>query len=142
MGKAPMWFVVVAVLALLWNLLGCTAYLIDVLKFTGDVAKMSAADQAAYALRPAWAVGATAVAVWFGAAGCVGLIMRRTWAMPLLVLSLLGVIVQDVALFALASGTAVPTTAWVLQGVVLAVAVGLVWLARVAGRRHWLYARA
>ncbi len=142
MGKVPKWFVIVAVLALLWNLLGCAAYLMDVMRSADDIARMSAAEQALYAARPAWAVGATAVAVWLGAAGCVGLVMRRTWALPLLVLSLLGVIVQDVYLFGMTGGIAIPGSVYAIQVLVLAVAIALVWLARLGQRNNWLYARA
>jgi len=85
-----------------------------------DVARMSAAQQALYAARPAWSVAATATAVWSGAAGCVGLIVRQRWAMPLLIASLSALVVQDAWLFAL-SGSAAQTApvALLLQGLVL-----------------------
>jgi hypothetical protein len=137
MEQAPKWFLPVAIAALLWNLLGCAAYLSDVMLTPEDVAKMSAAQQAMYAARPAWSVGATAIAVWGGAAGCLGLIMRKRWAMPLLLASLAALIVQDVALFVLTKAQAGPT-AVVLQGVVLLIAVGLLLLARKATARGWI----
>lgn len=138
MNTAPKWFVPVAVLALLWNLLGCVAYLHDVMLTPEDVAKMGAAQQAMYAARPEWAVGATAFAVWFGLAGCLGLILRRRWSLPLLAISLLGVIVQDVALFGLMRGVAIPGAAYGLQGLVLLVSVGLAWMGLTGTHRNWL----
>lgn len=139
MEQAPKWFVPVAIAALLWNLLGCFAYLSDAMLTADDLAKMTAAQQALYAARPAWSVGATAVAVWGGAAGCLGLIMRKRWATPLLTASLGGVILQDISLLML-SGAMAETGATVLalQGLVLLVAVGLVLLARKAVARGWL----
>lgn len=137
MQQAPKWFMPVAVIALLWNLLGCAAYLSDVMLTPEDVAKMSAAQQAMYAARPTWSVGATAIAVWGGAAGCVGLIMRKRWAMPLLLASLAALVVQDVALFVLTKAQAGPT-ALVLQGMVLLIAIGLLLLARKAAARGWI----
>lgn len=137
MNTAPKWFLPVAVIALLWNLLGCMAYLSDVRLTPEDVAKLDAAQQAMYAARPAWAVAATAVAVWGGAAGSLGLILRRRWATPLLMASLLAVIVQDYALFVL-SGAAADTIALSLQGLVLLIAIGLLLLARKAARLGWL----
>jgi hypothetical protein len=124
---------------MIWNLLGCAAYLADVTITQEDVAKMSAAQQALYASRPAWAVAATAIAVWGGAAGCLGLILRKRWATWLLIASLGGVIIQDVGLFALseAASQAGPI-AFVLQGLVLVVAVGLVLLSRKASARAWI----
>lgn len=139
MNPAPKWYLPVAILALLWNLLGCVAYLGDVMLTPDDIAKMSPDQQALYAARPAWAVAATAIAVWGGAAGCLGLVLRRRWALPLLLLSLAGVIVQDVALFVVSSAAAqAGTVAYVLQGLVLAIAIGLVLLARKAIARGWI----
>ena len=139
MNPAPKWYLPVAILALLWNLLGCAAYLGDVMLTPDDIAKMSPDQQALYAARPAWAVAATAIAVWGGAAGCLGLVLRRRWALPLLLLSLAGVIVQDAALFVLSSAAAqAGTVAYVLQGLVLAIAIGLVLLARKAIARGWI----
>jgi uncharacterized membrane protein YjjB (DUF3815 family) len=139
MNKAPKWYMPVAIVALLWNLIGCAAYLADVTLTPEDVAKMSAAQQALYNSRPAWAVAATAIAVWGGAAGCVGLILRRRWATPLLIASLAGVIVQDIGLFGMTDVVAQEgPKVLVLQGLVLVIAIGLVLLARKATARGWL----
>jgi hypothetical protein len=64
----PKWFRPLAVVALIWNLLGCAAYLADVTLTAEDVARMTPAQQELYAARPKWAVAATATAVWAGAA--------------------------------------------------------------------------
>lgn len=139
MNQPPKWFRVVAILALIWNLLGCAAYLSDAMMSAEDVAKLSPAHQELYNTRPSWAVSATAVAVWFGAAGSLALILRKRWATILLVLSLLGVIAQDYWLFlgsraAEVSGTGVV----VMQGLVLIIAIALVALSLRASKRGWL----
>ena len=139
MKPAPRWFLPVAVVALIWNLIGCAAYLSDVTLSAEDVAKMSATEQALYASRPAWSVGATAVAVWGGALGCLGLCLRKRWTTWLLVASLAGVIVQDLNLFFLSgAGSQAGMTTVVLQGLVLAIGVGLVVLARRALAQGWI----
>ena len=136
---APKWFLPVGVVALIWNLLGCAAYLADVTLSAEDVAKMSAAQQALYASRPAWAISATAVAVWAGALGCVALCLRKRWATWALVASLAGIIVQDLSLFVLSdAGSQAGITVFVLQGLVFAVGVGLVVLARKASAQGWI----
>ena len=138
MERVPKWYLPLAIIALLWNLLGCAAYLSDAMLTPADLAKLTAAQQAMHAARPAWSVAATAIAVWGGAVGCIGLIMRKRWSSPILAASLAGVIVQDVSLFGL-SKAAAPAggVAIVLQGLVLLVAVGLVLLARKASARGW-----
>jgi hypothetical protein len=139
MSQLPKWYLPVTIAALLWNLMGCGAYLSDVMLTAEDVAKMSADQQALYASRPAWAVAATAVAVWGGALGSLGLILRRRWALPLLSASLIGLVVQDVAMFVLSDVLKVYGSVVLgLQGLVLAIAVALLWFARVANAKGWL----
>jgi len=139
MESAPKWFSTVAVVALLWNLLGCFAYVSDVMLTPEAVAKMTAAQQAMYAARPAWSVAATAFAVWGGALGSLALILRKRWANILLAISLVGVIGQNIALFGLsgAASQAGPV-AFILQGLVVVIAVALVALGRKAAANGWL----
>jgi hypothetical protein len=139
MTPAPKWYMPVAVVALLWNVLGCLAYLMDVTLTPEDIAKLSEAQQALYAARPAWSVGATALAVWGGALGSLGLILKKRWSTILLVISLIGVIGQDIALFGMAGAAAqAGAMAVVLQSLVLLVAIGLVMMSRTARQRGWI----
>lgn len=137
MSARPKWYLPVSILSLLWNLMGCAAYLSDVMLSTEDIAAMDATQQALYNSRPAWAVAATAVAVWGGAVGCIGLILRKRWSARLLEISLAGVIVQDIGLFIL-SGVNPGTFVIVMQGLVLLIAIGLAVLSRKAITNHWL----
>ena len=137
MSTTPKWFTPVAILALLWNLVGASAYLMDVTMSPEAVAKLGAAERAMYASRPAWFVVAYASAVWFGVAGSVGLLLRKRWATPLFLLSLLGLIAQDLALFSRPEVRA-DLTVILLQGLVLVIAVSLLLLARKAEREGWI----
>jgi hypothetical protein len=137
MTSRPKWFLPVSILALLWNLLGCAAYISDVMLTPENIAAMDAAQRALYESRPAWAVAATAVAVWGGAAGSLGLILRKRWAALVLELSLAGVIVQDIGLFFL-SGVDAGTAVMAMQGMVLLIAIGLVVLSRKAIAQRWI----
>jgi hypothetical protein len=137
MSQAPKWYLPVAILALLWNAAGCVAYLHDVMLTPQDIAGLPAAQQALYAARPAWAIAAMAIAVWCGAAGCVGLILRRNWSKPLFTASLAGLAVQDFGLFAIAGVARVEPSAVVIQGLVLLIAVALLLLARRAAALGW-----
>ncbi len=139
MTQPPKWYLPVAIVALLWNLLGCAAYLADVMIKPEDLAKLTAAQQAMYHARPAWSIAGTAFAVWFGALGSIGLIAKRRWAYVVLLISLAGCVVQDTWLFALsgASGSA-GVAGLVLQLCVLGIAFGLVYLAKTAISRDWV----
>jgi hypothetical protein len=127
----------VAIIAQLWNLIGCVAYLMDVTLTPEAVAAMAPDQQALYAARPAWAVAVYAIAVWGGALGCAGLIMKKRWAKGALLASLLGLIAQDVALFGM-SPVAIEAPVYALQGMVLVIAVLLLLLANRAVRQGWL----
>lgn len=133
----PKWYTPVTVLALLWNLLGCVAYLMGVMMTAEQFAQLSESEQAIQAARPAWSVAATAIAVWFGALGSLGLVVRQRWAMTVLGISLLGVIVQDVELFLL-NEAATHGGAYAAQGAVLVISTGLVLLARKAIAAKWI----
>jgi hypothetical protein len=139
MSTVPRWFRPVAIVALLWNLLGCAAFLADLRLTPEDIAKLSSAQQAMYAARPVWSITATAIAVFAGTFGCIGLLIRKRWAFLLLVVSLLGVIAQDVGLFGIANaGSGAGLVPVILQSIVLAVAIGLALLARNGIARSWL----
>ena len=139
MTQPPKWFRIVAILALVWNLLGCAAYLVDAMMTPEDVAKLTPAQQEIYGSRPSWAVGATAVAVWLGALGSLGLILRKRWATALLMLSLLGVLVQDYWLFVGSNAaSAAGSGAVIMQAIVLIIAIALVMLSLRAAKRGWL----
>ena len=139
MNTSPTWLKVVAVLALLWNLLGCLAFFMDLRMSPEDVASLPEAQQALYAARPAWAVVATAVAVFGGVLGCIGLLLGRKWAFVVLLLSLIGIIVQDFGLFILADGASLAgPVAVVMQAIVLIIGIALVALSRKGIARGWL----
>lgn len=139
MNALPKWYKPAAIAAILWNALGCFAYLADVRLTAEDIAAMPPQVQALYESRTLWAVSATAIAVWAGLLGSLGLLMQKRWANPLLVASLVGVIVQDIGLFILSDAAAITgPSAYGLQGLVLLIAIGLVMMGRKATRAGWL----
>lgn len=137
MSDRPKWYMPAAVAAFLWNCMGCVAYLADVSLKPADIAKMTPDQQAMYAARPSWFVAAYAIAVWGGALGSLGLILRKRWATPFLLASVLGLLVQDAGLLSYMKG-AVGAAVLGLQGAVLVIGVLLVLLARRASREGWL----
>ena len=138
-STAPKWLTATAILALIWNALGCVAYLADVRTTPEEIAALPLAQQQLLASRPAWAVAGSAIAVWAGLLGSLGLLLRRRWAFPVLVASLIGVLVQDYALFVVARVTDVlGIVPLLLQALVLLIAVLLVTLARRGVAQGWL----
>ncbi len=87
-------FWIVSIVALAWNLLGVAAYLAHVSLSAEDLAAMTEAERALYTGAPAWVTGAYAIAVFGGTLGCVGLLLRKAWALPVFVASLVGIVAQ------------------------------------------------
>jgi len=139
MNKPPIWFTVLAVVALLWNLAGLFAVVADMRLSPADIAALPQQQQALYAARPFWSIVASVVAVVGGTLGCVGLVLRKQWALWALYASLIGLVLQDIGLFLIAgAASAQGTVPVVLQSAVFVIAVALVVIARRAAARAWL----
>jgi hypothetical protein len=137
-GNPPAWYWVAAVLALLFECLGCFFYLAEV-RLTPEQIAMMPLDQAAMlSARPAWYYAAFGVAVWVGLAGTVGLLLRRAWAVPTLVVSLAAVIVQFSSVLIVAEMRNISSDALLGPIVVTLTCYGIYMLARLARRRGWL----
>lgn len=139
MNKPPIWFYVVVVVALLWNAAGLMAVIADLRLSASDLAALPPDQQALYAARPGWSVVGSILAVAGGTLGCLLLLLRKRLASLVFVLSLVGVVVQDFGIFVVAGAAKGGNlVAIVLQGIVLLVAVGLLFLAQTAQKRAWL----
>lgn len=92
-----------------------------------------------YENTPVWAVIAFALAVFGGTLGCIGLLLRRSWARILFLISLVGIMVQ--MYYNVFIGKAMDVYgpgAVTMPVLVLLVAVFLIWFANYGIRRGWL----
>jgi hypothetical protein len=138
-SPAPRWFMVVSVLALLWNLLGVTAFIMQMTMTPEMVSQLPEAEQALYRALPLWVVIAFACAVFGGALGSLGLVLKRRLAVPLLWISLIGVIVQlSHSLFMSNTMEVYGPGALVMPIMVLIIAIGLLLLGHKARTAGWL----
>ena len=136
---APRGFWIVSGLFLVWNLMGVMAYLMQVTMSEEALAALPEAQRDLYMNTPAWATGAFAVAVFAGTVGCVFLLMKKSWAVPTLILSLLGILVQMFHAFALSPALEVLGPGGLVMPVlVTAGAVFLIWYGRRARSRGWI----
>ena len=139
LGKIPTWFRVVAVAGLLWELFGGAMYLMHVGILPNDTSRMSEAEQSLMASSPTFVTALFAIGVFAGAIGALGLVMRRRWARPVLIVSLVAVVLQFGSWLLLTDAIAVVgPTVFVMPLIIVLVALALVWLAGMAGQRGWL----
>jgi hypothetical protein len=132
-NKPPTSFWVIAGAALVWNLMGLLAYYMQVTMGPDMLAEMTEAQQRFYTEVPVWATSAFAVAVTAGVLGSILLLLRKAVAVPVFVLSLVGVLVQNTNAWLLADGLAVfgPGGA-VMPALVILIAIALIVYSRKA----------
>lgn len=96
--RLPKSFWIIAVLGLLWNLLGLAMFFMQVTLSPEALAAMPAAQREIHGATPAWidvTFGLTVVSgVVSGVLGAVGLLMRRRWAVVMFGVSLVALAVQ------------------------------------------------
>ena len=137
-SKAPKWFMIVAAVLLVWNLLGVMAYIMQVMMSPETLAALPEEQRQLYENTPAWATAAFAVAVNFGALGCVLLLLRKNLAGLFLQLSLTGVLVQMFHSFFMSKSFEVFGPGGVVMPVmVIVIAIYLVVLAANANTKRW-----
>jgi hypothetical protein len=139
MNKSPLWFKIVAVVALIWNLLGAIAVIMNFTITPEAIAALPADQQQMYADTPMWASYASLLAVVTGALGCVALLLGKAFASPLFMLSIVGLVLQNIGIFVIVDAVAIMgISVLIMQGSVFVIAIGLLLLAKMAIKRGWV----
>ena len=139
-GKPPTLFWVIAVVLLLWNFTGLMFYYGQVTMTPETLAaNFSAVEREFMAQTPVWATAAYATAVTAGVIGAVLLLLRKAWALPVFVLSFVGVLIQDFDAFVLSDAIGVlGSSALPLPVIVIVICVFEIWYTRSAKAKAWL----
>jgi membrane protein CcdC involved in cytochrome C biogenesis len=135
----PRSFMLISAGALVWNLLGVAAYISQVTMSAAALAALPEGERLLYETIPVWATSAFAVAVNGSALGCILLLFKKSWAYPVLFVSLLGVLVQMVHSIFIANSIEVyGPGGMVMPVMVVLVSAYLVWFSRNAWRNGWI----
>jgi len=138
--KPPVWFWIVSILALLWNLMGVMSYL-EQAYMTDEMKEQYTADQLTLMDGiPAWVTAAFAIAVWGGLLGCIALLLRKKWAKPILLLSLIAILIQMGYSFFMTNAAEIygPLPGIIIPLLVIIISFALVQFARIAEKRNWI----
>lgn len=136
----PRWYLIVAVLVTLWMCVGVLAFVMDILTDEAGLAAMSEGQQLLYRSRPQWLLIVFAVATLSGLTGAIGLLMRKVWSVPALLVSLIADMVQvgytlfglnAIALLGAAAAVPLPLAIFLIGAAAL-------WFAQHAKSRGWL----
>lgn len=139
-SKPPIWFWIISVIALLWNLMGVWAYLQEAYSKNEILASYSETQRAIIEAQPTWLTAAFALGVFLGTLGCLALLMRKKWATPLFVISLVAVLARTFYYFFMTNATEAFD---MVEGVVLPIAViiiaGILLIySKIAADRNWI----
>jgi len=135
--KALYW--IVAVLALIWNGMGVMAYLAQVYMTDADLKILPEGEQALYADVPSWVTAAFAIAVFAGVLGSLMLLIKKKWAIPVFILSLITAIVtQAHHLFMTDAPEVYGSMVYFMPAMVIIIAVFLVMYSRKAASKGWI----
>jgi len=138
LNKAAKWFIVVVILAIIWNAMGVLAYISTVTMSAESLLELPAAQQKIHIETPAWANGAFAIAVFAGLLGCLLLLAKNTLALPVLIVSFIAIIVQMYnAFFIMDSFAVFGPGGTIMPIMVIVVAALLIWLAMHAKTKQW-----
>lgn len=108
-SRPPRRLRVVGVLALIWNLIGVAAFVMQLALPAEALQAMPPERRAIYEATPAWLYLFYALATFGGALGAAALLLRRRWAAPVFAIALAALLLQIVAGYA-------TTPAWAIGG--------------------------
>lgn len=131
-------FWAIGAIALIWNVLGGVNFFMQM--DVDIVAAMPETHRAIIIGRPIWATGGFAVIVFGGALGCVLMLLRKSTASYVFVVSLIGGIVTMVHTINIASSTIKFSVFEIVVMILmpLVVAVFLIWYSKRAESRGWI----
>lgn len=130
-ARAPIHLWIVGVLALLWSAMGAFDYLATQFRWEPYVGQFTEEQLAYFYGFPAWVVAGWAIAVWGGLLASIALLLRKSWAVWLFALSLVGLTASTVYTFGLSEGREMMGTTGTIFSVVIWIAsIFLLWYAR------------
>lgn len=138
--KPNVWFWVISIVALLWNVMGVLAYLGDAYMKDEMRAVYTEIQRNLLNDLPAWITGAFAIAVFVGVLGCVALLFRKKIALPLFVISLLAVLARTFHFFFMTNGTEIFSVGegTVMPIVTVVISAFLIMFAKMSIDKNWL----
>ena len=137
--KAPLWFYFVAVVSLIWNIMGLLAFVIQMSMTPDAMTQMSPEQIKLYESTPTWLNLVFGFAVVSGVIGCLLILIKKAFSYKVLLASFVAVIVQMGYVFGIQQAVSVlGSDVLVMPSVVILWGIFLVWLSRFAVTKHWL----
>ena len=135
-SAVPLWYRVIAAVALLWNLPGCAFFGVELFAREAVMESMTGPQKEWARSIPGWIYFVYGLAVSTGVAGSIGLSLRKGWATLLFAICLAAVIVQMIYTMLIGGGLRVMgPSGLVMPSLVVGIAAALLWFSRFARLR-------
>ena len=131
--KPPIWFWIIAVLAIVWNGMGVNAYLQQAYDTESYRAMYSKEQLEIAANMPAWVTAAFAIAVFGGLLASILLLLKKKLASTVFLISLLAVLVQMG--YTIIKGY---TSDMLMTILIIVAAILLYWFAKHSVKKNWI----
>ncbi len=103
------------------------------------IAALPEAERLLYETAPAWTTGAFALAVFGGTLGCIALLLRKSWAFPVLIVSLIGIVAQmTYDVFLSKAMDVYGPASLIMPTMILSIGIFLLFFARSSTTKEWL----
>ncbi len=138
--KVPMWFWVLAIIFLLWNIMGLGSFFMHAFISTDALDAMLSAERALYESYPLWTMIVFAIAVFGGFLGSLGLVLRKKWSKLAFIISICAIIPQmiqnvfftkSIEVYGLVQAVTMPI-------LVVVFGVFLIWFSILGIKKQWL----
>jgi hypothetical protein len=129
-NKPTTLFWIIGVLALLWNIMGVSAYLGQAYMTDEILTNLTDAEQNYYNNLPAWVTAAFAIAAFAGAFACIAFLFKKKWATLLFQISLLGVLAQFIYNFFIQKYVELTGDKMIMPFIVILISIFLVWYSK------------
>ncbi|MFN0201162.1 MAG: hypothetical protein ACKVTZ_06550 [Bacteroidia bacterium] len=138
--KTPKWFWVLAVVLLLWNIMGILSFFGHTFITEEALAKLPENERALYGDYPFWTTIIFAIATFGGLIGSIGLIVKRKWSKLFFIISFLAIVPQMTHNVFFTKSIEVYGTAQAVTMPILVVFMGAfsIWFSNYAIKKNWL----
>lgn len=134
----PVWYWLVATAALLWNLIGCMNFGVEVFALEAAINDWTDAEKEWARSIPTWIYFVFAIAVTTGTTASIGLLLRKSWTIPLFAISLIAMTFQILYSMFVCGGFAVfELTISILLLIPIVVPALFLWFSWFANKRGW-----
>lgn len=138
--KIPVWFWVIAIFFLLWNIMGVFSFFGHTFISDESLAKLPEKERELYGDYPFWTTIVFAIAVFGGIIGSLGLILKKKWCKKAFIISLCAIVPQMVhnVFFTKSMEVYGPEQTAIMPILVVIFGIFLIWFSNFSINRNWL----